>query len=266
MDTPKLKRFPKKKTDGGRIIIDRERLKEEYMNSSEYDFKTFCSVAGYHYTSDMINDFPIRSWREEKIRAQIEVQDTSIIKDGMELRGVILANRIKSIKKWDSMARMARQIMEYKMILLTEAMQTDVERSRLAKAMGTEPPAPTFKLSEASSAMLMSSLKTLRDLEQSSLLVPTQTDQKSALGIPVIKETEKEAEYEQERIDNMKWTVMNSEGLKNNELQNMMTQWFDQFSIPPETQQIEEAIIVPTKQEEPKPEPKPVLEIPPLEE
>lgn len=229
----RLKPLPKDKQ--GRY--DKTKIKELYLEAKEFNFQEFCAAAGYRTFLEISREFPLRAWRDEKIRKLIGQQDDEVLPEAIDLRKTLNHRRLSHMKTWDENARLYSSIIRKQIV----KDHTLMDQNQLTRQEQTQ---------------MLNILLKMQELERRSLLIPTDSKPADIAVIPSVSVEDQVDDVENERIQDMEFQMLDKipTGLKSEEIHQMMGQWFDQTGKAAEDL-IEEATILSDHVAPPEPEP-----------
>lgn len=229
--TPKSFRPWPKKIDGfNREVLDREKIKEQYLSGPIYDFKEWCELWHYDYIGVRKNSqLPIRSWKEQWIKQRAEDQDDATIRQAIELRPKLLERSLEYIKQSGWTADTLRSVFNYHLSLIAADIRHDQENAE-AIARGTVK--AKYDRNDQAMQLLANAGEKVDKLMRSSLLLPNEKLREAVMNLPEIKQEERSAEAEGEELRSMPTQVIGFEGLSTAEMLKAMAGYYDQLQVP----------------------------------
>lgn len=226
-DKPKYKPWPM--VDGpGRKRVDRDKLKEEYLQNPFYSWLDFCAAAGYNGPGSNNNaTFPLRKWKQEWVNRQVEVQNEAILPQAISVRAAVIKDRLNFCQQWGDTTKNLRNVLDaalrfhaidaqHDLRLISEGV-LDADRMRF-KAKGTELNA------------IVHAYRNLQQIQLTSLLVPGTQQQESMIPVREKPVEELDAEQEGEDLRNMPINIMGHEGVPAEKMTEIMAKWYDQLA------------------------------------
>lgn len=224
---PKYKPWPM--VEGpGRKRVDRDRLKEEYLQNPFYSWLDFCAQAGYNGPGSNNNaTFPLRKWKQEWVNRQVEVQNESILPQAISVRAAVIKDRLNFCQQWGDTTKNLKNVLDaalrfhaidaqHDLKLISEGI-LDADRMRF-KAKGTELNA------------IVHAYRNLQQIQMTSLLVPGTEQQETMIPVREKPLEEQDAENDGEELRNMPVQIMGHENVPAEKLTEIMAKWYDQLA------------------------------------
>lgn len=224
---PGLKRPPRTSLSDGKNL-DREKVKEMYLDGPDYDFRVFLEKKQWSLNYLKSGDFPIRLWKEEWLRLRLERQQDEIIPEAIDVRRALGRARLGYVKNWAVVAGNARQLLQYIMSRHAVAMKHDIDHDQEIQEGKLK---PKFKLNEYGAMNLASAMKFVQEVELKALIVPSTDVQKVMIPLPEMSADDRSADADGEELKNM---PVNLIGMKvpADKITSELAKWFDQFQEP----------------------------------
>lgn len=221
----KRKAWPKKR-DGHRLVLDKERLREQYLAAPHYSFHKFCEAEGYDYEARFLVEFPYRRWMSEWLESRMQRQDDETIASAVEARPNLLMERIRYVKEWGKSASNLKAIHDYMLSQIAADIQHDLKN---ADAITRDPKLRKFKLTPGKWMTMAIASEKLISIARQALLIPAQDQLNHVLPIPTKGADERQEEAELEELQNIGVSIIGQqEALTTQELGDTLAHWFDQ--------------------------------------
>jgi hypothetical protein len=183
--------------------IDKEKVKEQYLDGADYVWSDFCKK--YNYNPDLRREFPISSLHREWILKKSELQAELFTAGALELQSIILQQRVEVLKV---QAETNRRL-----------------RGQLSRTLATAEISKT-PLSPRELVMLVNAQKGIQSCEFEALLMTAQSSKEPLeLNSSHIQSNE---DHEGERLRSIPTVLMSGEGLTADKMNEILEKWIDQ--------------------------------------
>lgn len=256
----KFKPWPFKTEKGnGKRAVDREKLREQYINNPHHDWYAFCRMYGYNDSPKLSRHFPIRRWRDDWIDNQIGVQDEEAKVRAIAVRADVIYRRLDFVTSWGHQAGKFRELLEF--AINRHQLLANLEHKLIVEAGGDAKKTKEvldMEITECGSIelnRLLDAAGKLQIIEMRSLLLNTKdSEQMQAAILPPEKKTEGTDQTPEELpVQIMGEGGTLSPAVKITDIERIMSGWYDQMGgeKPLEkAQKITEATLVEDDEEE----------------
>lgn len=219
---PTHRPFPKC-FDGVRELIDKELVKEQYMQSKHFTWDDFCKE--FEYDRKNRAYFPFRSWRELKLQLEVELTDESLVQQQATVREKILKGRLEFPDKWSEESENTLQLVRAVESRLVMDHNWDMEHK---KDITENPKLARFKPRIHEISALAHTKYTLMKLHQASLLMEGKDIYKAVIPIKDPDPEATQAFTEGERLRGMGYRLIGGGAVDHQSLTHLYKTWFDQ--------------------------------------
>ena len=219
--------------DGLRFVIDKDRLREEYLRNPHYSWEDFCAANTYKATWAAKKDFNIKAWQQEWLHQQVTASEDGLMNEALEVKKFIAKARLEFPKEWNDTAKAMKGLADS---LLRKAMLNAKwdQENEAAILAGKAAPRSSMKTSELSS--LADAMGKIQALQRNALLMPSQDVYKAAIPIRDADPVVVEAEQEESRLRSIEVALVGGGTLDDTKMTLILDKWIDQQAkAPPAT-------------------------------
>lgn len=221
---PEKKRFRPwpKRHDGGRWVVDKERIKALYIEGKVYEWGAFCQTHNFNPAKATKAVLRFGAWQAEWLNLWTKVDDDALIPQAVKVRREVLTARLRLPGKWGEQAEQLQQMLNF--ILRNEglAIKHDLENETKIKAGEVQ---AKSKITAFEVARLAHAQKVIMELERAALLLPSDDTYEKVVPIRQQDATEVEEDKEDERLAAMGVQVP---GVDPKDLAQLMAKFIDQ--------------------------------------
>lgn len=240
--------------------IDREKLRQLYMDGPDPDFKAFCQLHNWNYELAK-NIAPLAKWRLEWIEHKVAEQNAQAIPKAVVLRDFVLRKRLETVQEDVEMADAMANVHRGLMAVYTKIVQANVravqENPDIVKGLGLaevrtslkagevqvkKPYRPSISIPEWK--MMTEAYAKIQEIRHRALFISQSKDQIEE-RMRLLKE---QAIVDAENADQLSFVDREIEikslgEVKPAMLEEAICKWFDQASQAPTAEETIEAII-----------------------
>lgn len=245
MDKPKTIRakftpFPRKPRERGRGTkresrgvrpIDLEKIKELYLDGTDYTWDGFCKKHNFSpqglrnlWRDGDTKDGPCdghslwNDWKVEWQRKQLQIADDELTPDILQVTRSITEQRIRFVRDWGKRAQFMKTLFDAMLNKHGEDLKHDIANELAIRAGTAE---RKFKLDATEMSVFAGTSIRLQELEMKSLLVVADPDK--------IRKIREAVEDAQEEIPEVEVATMGAIGMNGTEIVKFMGSYFDQI-------------------------------------
>lgn len=215
-----------KKFDGMRFVIDREKLRDEFLRNPHYKWEDFCTDRGYKADARTKKEFPVKAWQQAWLQQQVEHTEDTLMKDAANLRHFIAQQRLEFPRQWERSAQAMKGLADFILERELRAARWDKENE---EAILKDPTRARCHMKPSNLAFLASAQKTIQEIHRNALLLPPPGEAYKAT-IP-IRETDPEvldAEQEEQRLREIPVGLIGGGTLDEGKMTQILDRWIDQ--------------------------------------
>lgn len=212
-----------KKQDGTLRVIDRDKLRLEYLGNPFYEWKRFCNSKRYKPFKPA--ELPIKRWQQEWLQKQSEDQEESVVDRAVNLRIRVIMHRLDYVEHWGQSGQALRGLLTG--IVNQQLRDASFDQENI-EAIQSGTIKPRLKLTPMGLSMLANAAKTIQEVQLRALLIPKPPTQQDILPIPERTADDRTAEVEEERLRNLPVSILGAQGVSPSQLTKMLSGWYDQ--------------------------------------
>lgn len=227
--------WPKKKI-GHQTVIDVDKMRQLYLNQSEYAWTKFCASKGFNCSARSRNEFPVRVWQQEWLSIQAEMTMEEFVTPGVETKKILLSGRLKYITHWNDKASNLKYALDtrLKQILFLAQLEND-QLEKIAKGLKKKDDyKDLYTIKTGELVQMVYGQKHLMELEREALLMPQSEVHKLALPVKEVDPLTSQAEAEGDRLRSLGPLNLDGTPPTQDQVTAMLSQWIDQQAAPAE--------------------------------
>lgn len=238
----KYKPWPKRRDkEKGRPIVDRDKLKQQYLSQPYYVWKDFCNAFGYKPDKDSSKEFPIKSWQQEWVETRCEDQDNSAIHRAVNLRETLTMRRLDYIEFWNGQYDALNFLTQATIAAYSHTFQEAVARNNGNLARALIEVKRTHKHWAHDIEAINSASHKLQKVQLTGLLMSQKDAEQLAMKIRQRSAEEREIEADGESIKSMPIAITQADGtlISPEKVMPLMSKWYDQLQSATPTEEEE---------------------------
>lgn len=230
----KFDKLPKKKQHG-QLCLDREKIRDLYLNGNNYSWISFCKAHNWEpkRARDAVfkdNHGEFQGWKLEWQKTQLNIHDEEVLPEALATTKFVALRRIQFVTEWNNRTKYLKTFFDATIDRHMKQLREDHENA-LVKT-GAIP--PSFKLDMEELNVMAGVALRLQELEQRSLLVVANPKK--------IEQLQKEVEDQAEDIPEIEVHQI-GKSMTGPETVALMASYFDQFEkkaekVPAQTQEV----------------------------
>lgn len=186
-----------KRFEGVRKVIDKDRIKELYLEGKVYEWAAFCQSHNFSPVKEYRNTFRFTAWQAEWINKWSQEHDDALVPAAIEVRRQILKARLELPKRWGDQAEAIRSLFAFALRREQLDAQHDNDNEEAIRK-GTIK--PKSKITPKDIATLAQTALLMNQLDRDALLLPAQEIYDKVIPIKQQDATESDESREDARL------------------------------------------------------------------
>jgi hypothetical protein len=216
------KRNPKADKQGGRPVIDVEKVRDQYVNGRDYSWTAFCRTHNYDVgrRSDLFREGKNHNWVEWKTewqKRQLNVYDEELTPELLSTAAVVTRQRIAYVNDWGKRSRYLKTLFDAMVEKHGRDFNHDQQNMLAIRAGRAQ---AQFKLEPSEMSVIAATAERLQQLELRSMLVVADPEK--------VKRLEKEIDHEVNDMPEVDVSMIGTQMTADDTVR-LMASYFDQF-------------------------------------
>lgn len=228
-------------------LVDREKLKEQYMSQPFYRWEDFCNAFNYDPNKERKKDFGVSQWQNDWLHERQVEQDEQVIQRGIKVREIVGHKRINYIEFWNNSYDPLQFLFQGTYNMYAAELREAYEKNNGDAKAALRHLKKTHRSWTGDIKQIFEAAQDLQKLQLTGLMMSQKDVEQLATKIRQRTAEEIAASADGERLHDMPMGITDAEGklVKVEEAVKLMSGWYDQL----------EHVNPPENPEPPKPEP-----------